>query len=100
MAVGWGGDRLCQTRLIPRSPDGDKKRHQLAPRMVIFVLDPNSSTHTIITVPVNQLTTRYGTCDFNLYSTAQLLKRGGEAGVLASTPCSKMLLQTCKSFSA
>ena len=19
----WGGDRLCQTRLIPRSPDGD-----------------------------------------------------------------------------
>ena len=22
---GWGGDRLRQTRLIPRSPDGDKK---------------------------------------------------------------------------
>ena len=22
---GWGGDRLCQTRPIPRSPDGDKK---------------------------------------------------------------------------
>ena len=21
----WGGDRLCQTRLIPRSPDGDNK---------------------------------------------------------------------------
>ena len=21
--VGSGGDRLCQTRLIPRSPDGD-----------------------------------------------------------------------------
>ena len=25
MAVGWGPDRLCQTRLIPRSPDGDNK---------------------------------------------------------------------------
>ena len=22
---GWSGDRLCQTRLIPRSPDGDNK---------------------------------------------------------------------------
>ena len=21
--VGWGGDRLCQTSPIPRSPDGD-----------------------------------------------------------------------------
>ena len=21
--MGWGPDRLCQTRLIPRSPDGD-----------------------------------------------------------------------------
>ena len=25
MAVGSSGDRLRQTRLIPRSPDGDKK---------------------------------------------------------------------------
>ena len=25
MAVGSSGDRLCQTRLIPRSPDGDNK---------------------------------------------------------------------------
>ena len=24
--MGSGGDRLCQTRLIPRSPDGDKKQ--------------------------------------------------------------------------
>ena len=23
--VRWGGDRLCQTSPIPRSPDGDKK---------------------------------------------------------------------------
>ena len=23
--MGWGGERLCQTRLIPRSPDGDNK---------------------------------------------------------------------------
>ena len=23
--MGSGGDRLCQTRLIPRSPDGDNK---------------------------------------------------------------------------
>ena len=23
--MGSGGDRLCQTSLIPRSPDGDKK---------------------------------------------------------------------------
>ena len=22
--MGWGGDRLCQTSPIPRSPDGDK----------------------------------------------------------------------------
>ena len=22
---GWGGDRLCQTSPIPRSPDGDNK---------------------------------------------------------------------------
>ena len=25
--MGSGGDRLCQTRLIPRSPDGDKKAY-------------------------------------------------------------------------
>ena len=25
MAVGWGGDRLCQTSPIPRPPDGDNK---------------------------------------------------------------------------
>ena len=24
--MGWGPDRLCQTRLIPRSPDGDDKQ--------------------------------------------------------------------------
>ena len=26
--MGWGGDRLCQTRLIPRSPDGDNNSFQ------------------------------------------------------------------------
>ena len=25
--VGWGGDRLCQTRLIHRSPDGDNNHN-------------------------------------------------------------------------
>ena len=27
--MGWGGDRLCQTKLIPRSPDGDNNDNDL-----------------------------------------------------------------------
>ena len=41
MAVGSGGDRLCQTRLIPRSPDVDKnlgKAGQHPPRKLLVNL--------------------------------------------------------------
>ena len=38
--VGSGGDRLCQTRLIPRSPDGDKNSHGL---YIIASLHPSVS---------------------------------------------------------
>ena len=68
-----------------------KKRHQLAPRIVIFVLDPNSSTHTIILVPVNQLATRYGTCEFNPYSTT-VQKGGGGSGGIGVNPMLKKVV--------
>ena len=32
----WGGDRLCQTRLIPRSPDGDNNNNDI---YIIIVID-------------------------------------------------------------
>ena len=34
-----GGDRLRQTRLIPRSPDGDKKKVQIKGREVLSNFD-------------------------------------------------------------
>ena len=42
---GWSGDRLCQTRLIPRSPDGDKnifKAYYYTCMLDRVARDPNS----------------------------------------------------------
>ena len=40
--MGWGGgvgssgDRLCQTSLIPRSPDGDKNRANILKEIHLY----------------------------------------------------------------
>ena len=40
--VGWGGDGLCQTRLNPRSPDGDNKNTSMD-ASVFYKLEPGAT---------------------------------------------------------
>ena len=55
----WGPDRLCQTRLIPRSPDGDKNSQKVEFATIIGGTCRYSLIHAVANCSGNHFLSRF-----------------------------------------